>query len=129
MRRRYDNSGATIKTTPYTAAFFEFGQDRPKPDADTMQIIFAPKEDSSSEQSDVYAVDFVCPCGCGHTCFTPVCSMDDKRAAQAAGIKKHAWGFDPATLTLNPSIRWLSGCKAHFNIENGRAIFHGDSGK
>lgn len=73
-------------------------------------------------------VDFLCPCGCGHTVPTHVVSLEEKQQGKA-GDKDHRWGFDPKTLTLVPSIRFTSGCKAHFNITNGQVIVHADSGK
>lgn len=70
----------------------------------------------------VEAVDFLCPCGCGNSCYTPV--------DEDAKLERH-WQFSrgPNGVTLSPSIRYLSGCKAHFNITDGKAVIHGDSGK
>lgn len=67
-------------------------------------------------------VRYLCPCGCGNEIYTPVCV--DKKT-------EHHWLFSrgPNGPTLFPSIRWTSGCKAHFNIENGKVITHADSGK
>lgn len=67
-------------------------------------------------------VNFMCPCGCGYTCPTPV-NPEDK--------KEHRWLFSRSApgVTLSPSIRWLSGCRAHFSITDGKVIMHADSGK
>ncbi len=106
----------------YTGKRIEFGDNRPEPILGEMQIIY--KDDIP------YAVDFLCPCGCGTTCFTPVCSIVEKQDPNSSQrLKDRCWGFDPNTLTIIPSIRYLSGCKAHFNITNGKVIIHGDSGK
>lgn len=67
-------------------------------------------------------VDFVCPCGCGSRCWTPVTPSDQPK-------QERHWQFDEKTTTISPSIRWLSGCKAHFNITNGKTVMHGDSGQ
>lgn len=75
------------------------------------------------EDSKVVAVDFLCPCGCGHSCYTPV---TDANQGQAKTERHWLYSSGP---TLSPSIRYLGGCKAHFNITNGRAVMHGDSGK
>lgn len=68
------------------------------------------------------AVDFRCPCGCGAECYTPVTPMNEPK-------QERHWQFDEATTTLSPSVRYLGGCKAHFNITNGKTVMHGDSGK
>ncbi len=67
-------------------------------------------------------VRYHCPCGCGSLIYTPVCIGE-----KAPGD----WLFSrgPDGPTLFPSIRWTCGCKAHFNIENGKTIIHADSGK
>jgi hypothetical protein len=67
------------------------------------------------------AVNFLCPCGCGAECYTPL-----------EGPRPHKWAYSKGPNggpTLSPSIRYLGGCKAHFNIEDGKSIIHGDSGK
>jgi hypothetical protein len=68
-------------------------------------------------------VDFLCPCGCGSTCPTHL-------VRDGVETERH-WRFrrDAGGVTLTPSIRYLSGCRAHFNITNGEAVFHADSGK
>jgi hypothetical protein len=74
----------------------------------------------------VEAVNFRCPCGCGAECYTPV-------ADSTKGLPKteHEWLYSkgPNGPTLSPSIRYLGGCKAHFNITDGKAVMHWDSGK
>lgn len=74
------------------------------------------------KEGKLEAVTFRCPCGCGSECYTPVVPSGQPK------VERH-WLFDEATTTISPSIRYLSGCKAHFNIENGKTVFHGDSGK
>lgn len=71
----------------------------------------------------VVAVTFLCPCGCGSECYTPVTD------ATAGGVKSERHWLYSAGPTLSPSIRYTGGCKAHFNIENGKTVFHGDSGQ
>jgi hypothetical protein len=71
----------------------------------------------------VEAVNFLCPCGCGSQCYTPV--------DESGPTTGRCWGFSRGQNgpTLTPSIRYLGGCKAHFNITDGKTIIHGDSGK
>src|SRR5260221_6764650 len=59
-------------------------------------------------------VDFLCPCGCGNTCPTHLVPPGQEKKQ---GDRR--WNFSPG-LTLSPSIRWLSGCKSHFTITNGK---------
>jgi hypothetical protein len=73
-------------------------------------------------------VEFLCPCGCGRLCPTHVISIEEKQS-NINEWKNKCWGFDEKTLTISPSIRYLSGCKAHFSITNGKVEFYGDSGK
>lgn len=68
-------------------------------------------------------VDFLCPCGCGSTCPTHLVPPgEDKKP------NDRRWNFS-AGPTLSPSIRYVGGCKAHFNITNGKTVFHSDSGR
>lgn len=69
------------------------------------------------EDGEPVAVDFLCPCGCGNSCYTPL-RMNHP----------HRWEYSPGP-TLAPSIRYLSGCKAHFFITSGKAVMCGDSGQ
>ncbi len=71
---------------------------------------------------ELEAVDFICPCGCGTRCYTPVVPVGTPNQL------RH-WFFDEDTTTITPSIRFTSGCKAHFNITDGKTVLHGDSGK
>lgn len=114
--------GTPIKS--YTPKRYEFGDDdRPVPALGEMQVIY-------NEDGSIYAVDFLCPCGCERNCFTPVCTMAEKQDPNASQrLKNRCWGFDPNTITIIPSIRYLSGCKWHFNVTNGQVVVHGDSGK
>lgn len=70
----------------------------------------------------LHAVCFRCPCGCGAECYTPVTPKSEPK-------QEHYWQYDQVSMTITPSIRYLNGCKAHFNITNGKIVFHGDSGK
>jgi hypothetical protein len=68
-----------------------------------------------------YMCGFICPCGCGRYC--PTSLQDSKHEPR--------WEYSHGPTgqpNLEPSIRWLSGCKAHFNITDGEAIIHADSG-
>ena len=75
------------------------------------------------EDGKVTAVTFLCPCGCGHETYTPV---TDATKGEAKTERHWLYSAGP---TLTPSIGFTSGCKAHFNITNGEAVMHGDSGK
>lgn len=67
--------------------------------------------------------EFRCPCGCMATCPTYLANKEGN-----VGPGHPRWTYSPGP-TLSPSIRYLGGCKAHFNITNGEAIMHGDSGR
>lgn len=66
------------------------------------------------------AVEFLCPCGCGKSIYTPLHAPHPQRWAYQRG---------PNGPTITPSIRWTAGCKAHFNITDGQVVWHSDSGK
>lgn len=91
-----------------------FGTDNlpPKPEPGVMWVFV--------EEGEPVAVDFLCPCGCGSSCYTPLRLNHP-----------HHWNYAKGTNgpTLAPSIRYTGGCKAHFNITDGKTIIHGDSGK
>ena len=93
----------------------KFGADNlpPEPPSGIMWVFY--------EGNEVWAVNFMCPCGCGSQTYTPIRK------------RKHgpAWNFkeDKDGPTITPSIRFIGGCKAHFNITNGKTVFHGDSGQ
>jgi hypothetical protein len=72
------------------------------------------------EEGKVVAVNFLCPCGCGCECYTPI-------RAEGEPPRERHWGYAPGP-TLSPSIRFTGGCKAHFNITDGKTILHADSG-
>jgi len=72
------------------------------------------------ENGEPEAVDFLCPCGCGHSTYTPLNGNHPQRWTYSKG---------PNGPTLTPSIRWTGGCRAHFNITDGRVVWHSDSGK
>lgn len=67
-------------------------------------------------------VEFLCPCGCGAACPMRVVAQGGKR------VHDRVWEFSPGP-TLDPSVRWVGGCRAHFNITAGRVVWHGDSGR
>ena len=69
-------------------------------------------------QGEVEGIAFICPCGCGRAVWIPIHNPVKK---------EHHWQY--RNLTLTPSVRWLSGCKAHFNITDGAVVWHTDSGK
>lgn len=74
----------------------------------------------------VTAVDFLCPCGCGSECYTPV---TDATQGQPKTDRHWLYSRGSEGVTLSPSIRYTGGCKAHFNITDGKAVMHGDSGR
>lgn len=77
----------------------------------------------TEDDGSVSAVNFRCPCGCGSECYTPVTD-----ATKGQPKTERHWLYSEGP-TLSPSIRYMGGCKAHFNITNGKSIMHGDSGK
>jgi hypothetical protein len=72
------------------------------------------------ENGQPVAVDFLCPCGCGRSCYTTLGLNHPRKWVYSSG---------PNGPTLSPSIRWLSGCKSHFTITDGKVTMHEDSGK
>lgn len=69
-----------------------------------------------------YALDFLCPCGCGRSCYTALKPGSKREPSWIATVNGEK-------VTLMPSIRFTGGCKAHFTITNGKVAFAGDSGK
>lgn len=108
---------------PYRAVTRPFGtRDDVKPAYGEMVVYV-------DEHGEPQMVDFLCPCRCGNACPTHVVPIADKMAGKNKDAWTNScWGFDLATLTIYPSIRWTGGCRAHFNITNGRTVWHGDSG-
>lgn len=99
----------------YVQERHEFGEsDCADPTPGVMRVFY---EDNAPTM-----LDFLCPCGCGRTCPTHLVPSGEPH-------KDRRWAFDAKTTTITPSIRFLSGCKHHFNITNGEVIVHGDSGK
>jgi hypothetical protein len=88
-------------------------EERPDPKPGEMHLLRYDDKD--------HALDFLCPCGCGADCYTPL---------KASG-REPSWSYVPGTNgpTVSPSIRYLAGCVAHFTITDGAVEFHGDSGK
>lgn len=68
------------------------------------------------------ALYFLCPCKGHHLCL-PLQSSDHK-------VKwTHAGGEFFDSVTITPSVRVLDGCKAHFNITDGKIMLHQDNGQ
>lgn len=70
-----------------------------------------------------YGCTFICPCGCDE-CVGFIPLQDYKQ-------RETRWNYSlgPNGPTISPSIKFGSGCKGHFNITDGKAIVHADSGK
>ena len=103
----------------YVEERHEFGKEElPVPPPGVMYVFY--------EEDKPVSVSFLCPCGCGSECYTPLLQGNDdpKWVNRRWGYKK-----GPNGPTLTPSIRFTGGCKAHFNITDGKTIVHSDSGK
>ncbi len=99
----------------YTQERKEFGgPDEGNPPPDVMWVYY--------EHDVPVMLDFLCPCGCGNTCPTHLVPPGEPH-------KERRWAFDANTTTITPSIRFLNGCKWHFNVTNGKVIVHADSGR
>lgn len=97
---------------------YPYSNNHESPKAGEMQVL---KDDSGV----VRMVNFRCPCGCGRECPTHVVTMAEKAdPAKKDVFKDSCWGFDEATLTISPSIRYLSACMSHFNVEGGKVKMH-----
>lgn len=72
------------------------------------------------EKGEIVACNFLCPCGCGSSCYTLLRQDHPQHWEYRQG---------PHGPTLTPSIRYLGGCKSHFNISDGQVIMHADSGR
>src|SRR4051812_43616559 len=100
----------------YTEVVHDFGgADHGDPPPGVIQIFL--------KEGLPYMVDFLCPCGCGARC--PTHLLQPGEAADGSDWAKHCWGFSRGPgggVTLSPSIRYRSGCKAHFNITDGEVI-------
>lgn len=106
--------------TSYTTVDCMFGgSDIGKPAPGVMQVY-------KDENGIPLMVDFLCPCGCGNTCPTHLVTPGQVKQAN----DRH-WNYSLDSLgpSLSPSIRYLSGCKSHFNIVDGKVYMHTDSGK
>lgn len=104
-----------MKIDSYVEKRVEFGKVDEKLEPGVMLVMV--------EGDVVQAVDFLCPCGCGAECYTPIVGPERPRKSN-----RPIWDYAPGP-TLSPSIRFTGGCKAHFNITNGKTVWHGDSGK
>lgn len=100
----------------YTEKRVEFGKADEKLEPGVMLVMV--------ENDVVQAVDFLCPCGCGSECYTPILQPGQQRKK----VQRPIWDYSPGP-TISPSIRFTGGCKAHFNITNGEVIVHSDSGR
>lgn len=69
------------------------------------------------ENDKPHMVEFLCPCGCGKTCPTYLGQQSPRH-----------WEYSPGP-TLRPSMKYTSGCKAHFTITDGKVKMEADSGK
>lgn len=87
-----------------------FGADNlpPSPPAGVMWVF--------EENGNPVSVDFLCPCGCGRSCYTNL-RMDHPRR----------WDYSKGQNgpTITPSINYLEGCKSHFTITDGKVKMHG----
>lgn len=114
------------RTDQYTDKDIAFGE-REGPGCEP-GVIFVFRGNAKYGQVDgeVVAVDFYCPCGCGLTCYTPV--VPEGSPAR----NDHTWTFSRGPtggVTLSPSIRYLSGCLSHFNVTDGKVVWHADTGR
>lgn len=62
---------------------------------------------------EVLAVDFKCPCGCGSGGWTPIVSS---QYGTRTDHPRPLWDWMTGGNMINPSVRYLSGCKSHFWI-------------
>lgn len=76
-----------------------------------------------NEQGVPQAVNFLCPCGCGNECYTPLTTPERPRKDN-----RPIWDYESGP-TIKPSIRYTGGCKSHFTITDGEVSMHSDSGK
>jgi hypothetical protein len=96
--------------TKYTERHYDFITDQPWPLLPGVMFVF-------HEDGKPHFVDFLCPCGCGHSVPTYL-----------NGQHPRCWAYSPGP-TLSPSIRFTGGCLAHFTITGGNVTIHEDSGK
>ena len=90
------------------------GPDPGVPKLGEMFVFYDDKEPQGAE--------YLCPCGCGNSVYTPISSAEKPK-------DPHKWQYSNLKgPTISPSVRWICGCKAHFNITDGKVIIHGDSG-
>lgn len=101
----------------YTETRIKYGEAPPPQDLKPGDFWVLVGDDGAPE-----AVDFLCPCGCGRQTYTPVVPEGTPKP------NDRTWTYK-AGPTLDPSIRFESGCKANFNITDGKTIIHSDSGK
>lgn len=100
------------------------GPDPGIPAPGVMFVFYEPgKNMDGSEKRTPQGVDFLCPCGCGYTMDIPVVTPELE-----GRDNPHHWRYSSGP-TLTPSLRQRGGCKSHFNITDGKVIWHGDSGQ
>jgi hypothetical protein len=105
---------STIREEPRT---YELGEEnQPELQPGLMRVYM--------QDGTICAVNFLCPCCSKAQCYTEVC-------LNAKDKKQHVWVFSRGANgpTIAPSVRYLSGCKAHFTLTDGKVIFHEDCGR
>lgn len=102
-------------TSEYTEERHPFGKSDNLPHSPPPGVMWV-----FEENGQVVAVDFLCPCGCGSSCYTPMHQNHPR-----------CWSYEkgPNGPTIRPSIRYTGGCKAHFTITDGKVQMHEDSGR
>lgn len=99
------------------------GQDPGTPAPGVMFVFYEPSKNLDGTLNlTPQGVDMLCPCGCGRDFYTPLITPELEGRNNS-----HHWRYSLGP-TITPSIRFLSGCKSHFNITDGKVIMHGDSG-
>jgi hypothetical protein len=111
-----------------------FGTDevtQSKPMQSGVMYIYVKQETIGAHTLDVpQAVNFLC-------CFTPLTNYDVRETGDGPVLvpKPHEeskqrpmWEYHE-TGTIVPSIRYMGGCRAHFNVKDCRVEFCPDSGR
>jgi len=110
--------GTPIQSYTPVVLTYPYSDTDESPKSGEMQVL-------KNEAGVVEMVNFLCPCGCGRECPTHVVTMAEKADTSKQDVfKDSCWGFDEATLTISPSIRYTSACKSHFNVEGGKVKMH-----
>lgn len=100
----------------------------------TLNPMFRDKEgEDTDDYNAAIAIEFDCP-GCAHTKHSHRIWAPFQGRYEGPGPKWTATGTGYNDLTFHDtdkgtrSIRYLSGCKSHFNVTGGAIDFYGDSG-